>query len=77
MFDILFLVILIPLFDRVIYPALDNRGHHLSLRVRICVGMVFAVLAVVCAGGIETWRLSIYWRNGTQNVHYQTIGMLV
>ncbi|ELU04156.1 hypothetical protein CAPTEDRAFT_167732 [Capitella teleta] len=74
LFDIIFLIVLIPLMDRVVYPALDRRGHHLSLRGRIFIGMIFGVFAVGCAGGLESWRMHIYWLNGTENVHWQEIG---
>ena len=60
--------------DRIIYPALDRRGYHMSLRVRIMIGMAFGVLAVACAGGVEMYRRHVYWLNGTQHVHWQTIG---
>jgi peptide/histidine transporter 3/4 len=74
LFDIVFLIILIPLMDRVVYPALDRRGRPLSLRVRMLIGMVFSLLAVACAGGLEMWRLDVYWANNTQNIHWQYIG---
>lgn len=73
-FDIVFLVVFIPIFDRVVYPFLDKKGYHLSLRSRIAIGMVIAVLAVACAGSLEMYRLHIYWLNGTENVRWQYIG---
>ena len=60
--------------DRVIYPRLDRSGHHLSLRCRIFIGMVFAVLSVTTAGALEAYRLSVYWKNGTEHVYHQNIG---
>ncbi len=38
LFDVIFLIILLPVMDRVIYPRLDASGHNLSLRVRILIG---------------------------------------
>ena len=71
LFDVIFLIILIPLMDRVIYPYLDRKGFVLSLRIRILVGMLFSVAAVVVAGVVEWYRLKIYEE---RSCYIQTIG---
>ncbi|KAK2163043.1 hypothetical protein NP493_1487g00022 [Ridgeia piscesae] len=74
LFDVFFLIFLIPLFDRLIYPRLDRVGLTPSLRTRIAVGMVFSIASVCTAGSIERYRLDTYWRNGTENIYWQKIG---
>ena len=68
---------LLPLFDRVIYPHLDKRGYNLNLRVRIIIGMLFSMLAVGLAGVLEMYRLKVYWKDGVQHPHIQKIGKIV
>jgi len=75
LFNVMFILVLLPLLDRVIYPLLDRRGISPSLRVRMLIGMFFSVLAMVVAGCVETNRLDIYWHNGTNHTHWQMIGM--
>ena len=74
LFDVIFLIIMLPIMDRLIYPWLDRRGQSPSLRARIAVGMVFSFASVCVAGGLEMYRLSVYWENGTEHVHQQIIG---
>ncbi|XP_077867801.1 solute carrier family 15 member 4-like [Saccoglossus kowalevskii] len=62
LFDVVLLLILIPVMDRVIYPCLDKRGCHLSMLKRIAIGMIFSVLAMICAGGLEIIRKNC-WEN--------------
>ena len=59
---------MLPFFDRVIYPQLDRRGYKLTLRTRIIIGMFFSAVAVVVAGGVESYRRTI------NVVHVQYIG---
>ena len=111
LFDVIFLIVLIPVMDRIIYPRLDATGWHLSLRMRILigqcrsfgelskqvlkgrsnvfgsianegnfchkllVGMVFAILSICTAGGLEMMRLHYYWKDNKEHIHYQCIGM--
>ena len=75
LFDIIFLILLIPLFDRVIYPALDRRGYMLSPRLRIVIGMILSMCSMVVAGLLEMYRLSVYWKNGTEHIYWQFVGM--
>ena len=74
LFDVIFLILLLPLFDRLVYPRLDRAGLTPTLRGRIVIGMIFSVVAVCTAGVVETYRLAVYWRNGTENTYWQRIG---
>lgn len=55
--DIIFLIILIPFVDRVLYPRLAKAGYPFTMVNRIAVGMLFATLAVCVAGTVEMFRL--------------------
>jgi len=70
----MFILLLLPVLDRVIYPLLDRLGISPSLRVRMLTGMVISVLAMLVAGCVEKNRLDIYWSNGTNHTHWQMIG---
>ena len=74
LFDVICIIVLLPLFDRAIYPALDRRGYTPPLRSRIMVGMVFSGIAVVVAGFLEMYRLHVYLKG---HVHNQTIGEII
>lgn len=62
LFDVVFLIILLPLFDRVIYPYLKKRDMHVGIVCRISVGMMFATIAVLVAGIVELLRLRAVWK---------------
>lgn len=62
LFDVAFLIILLPLFDRVIYPYLKKRDMHVGIVCRISVGMMFATIAVLVAGIVELQRLKAVWK---------------
>lgn len=59
MFDVIFLLIFIPLLDRLIYPFLDQKNCQISLLFRIILGMAFAVMSMLVAGALETYRLDL------------------
>lgn len=61
LFDAVFVIIMLPLFDRVIYPRLDRAGYPFTFTKRILLGMVFAVAAMVVAGVVEHYRLQSFW----------------
>ncbi|XP_076452782.1 solute carrier family 15 member 4-like [Babylonia areolata] len=62
LFDVVILVFLLPLFDRVIYPWIERRsGHPVGISWRILLGMVFAAVAMVVAGVLEHYRLKTFW----------------
>jgi len=58
-FDTIVIIILIPLFDRVVYPAVIRRGYRCSNLQRTGVGYVFAVLAMLAAAAVERGRLNL------------------
>ncbi|XP_077995532.1 solute carrier family 15 member 4-like [Glandiceps talaboti] len=64
LFDIILLLILIPIMDRCVYPCLERRGYNLSMLKRIAIGMVFSVCAMVCAGIVEIERRRCLENNG-------------
>ncbi|XP_046340255.2 solute carrier family 15 member 4-like [Haliotis rufescens] len=61
LFDVVFLILLLPLFDRVIYPRLAKAGRPFGMTKRIIVGMVFAMAAMIVAGVVEHYRLEAFW----------------
>ena len=62
LFDVIMLIILLPFFDRVIYPRIERRtGNPVSISWRILLGMIFAVAAMVVAGVVEHYRLRAFW----------------
>jgi len=75
LFNVVFILTLLPLLDRIVYPLLDRRGISPSLRVRMLIGMMFSVMAMLVAGCVERNRLDIYWHNGTNHTHWQMIGL--
>ncbi|XP_014670145.1 PREDICTED: solute carrier family 15 member 4-like [Priapulus caudatus] len=72
LFDVVLLILLIPLFSQLIYPALDRRKMHCPLLLRIVTGMFFAVLSVCLAGGVEMYRLQAI--SQSNNTIVQVIG---
>lgn len=81
LFDVSFVIMLIPVMDRLVYPRLDKAGYHFSMAKRMMVGMGVATIAVAVAGAVETRRLQIFWpfpddprRNATV---FQKIGELL
>ncbi|XP_064612168.1 solute carrier family 15 member 4-like [Liolophura sinensis] len=61
LFDVVFVIMLIPVMDRLVYPRLDKAGCHFSMAKRMMVGMGVATIAVAVAGAVETRRLQIFW----------------
>lgn len=56
LFDVVVVILLLPILDRCIYPALVRRGYNISLFYRILFGMFFSMLSVLAAGGLELAR---------------------
>ena len=75
LFNVIFVLILVPLLDRIVYPALDRAGLSPSLKTRIMIGMCVAVAAILAAGVTEHFRLAKYWEGGINHTHYQKIGI--
>ncbi|XP_035208785.1 solute carrier family 15 member 4-like [Stegodyphus dumicola] len=67
LFNVLFLIIFIPLMNQVIYPYLDKQGIKIGLLTRMAFGMVCATLSMFIAGGIEIWRLDFIHNKHTVN----------
>ena len=55
--DTLGVLILIPIVDKVLYPLLAKCGIRLSQLQRIGVGMLITTASMLCAGGIEFFRV--------------------
>ena len=62
-FDILFVIILIPVFDRIIYPRLARAGRPMGFVLRVSIGMVIAAISVCVAGVVEHYRLESVYQN--------------
>ena len=58
-FDTVSVVLLIPLFDRVVYPAFDRRGRRLSSLRKSGTGLLVAVASMLAAAALEHWRLRL------------------
>jgi hypothetical protein len=56
-FDVLAILVLVPVFDRGIYPYLKRKGYPLSMLQKIGWGFVFALLGMLVAGLVEIARL--------------------
>lgn len=67
LFNVVIIVIFIPLMEKVILPWLDKNGRPISLQQRIIIGMVFAAFAMIAAGLVEFQRLKtiFYSKNDT------------
>ncbi|XP_064620190.1 solute carrier family 15 member 4-like [Lineus longissimus] len=74
LFDVIVVIILIPIMNRLIYPKLDRMNRPLLLKNRIAIGMAVSVLAIICAGVVENQRLAIFWKNGTEHPVPQVVG---
>jgi len=55
--DVSFVLVLIPIMDKFVYPWLDKKGWSLSVFTRISIGFLFAVGSMVVAGGVEIARV--------------------
>lgn len=62
-FDIIFVIILIPVFDRIIYPRLAKAGRPMGFVLRVSLGMMIAASAVCVAGVVEHYRLKSVYQN--------------
>jgi len=57
LFDTLVIIVLIPLFDKCLYPTLHRWGLRLTMLRKIGIGFFFAALSMLAAGVIEVMRL--------------------
>ena len=78
LFDVVMLVVLIPIMDRIIYPWIRHKGWNFSMVKRMTIGLGFSMLAILIAGVVERQRLRGYWMkpenfNTTGNCNYTQI----
>lgn len=77
LFDVVFLILLLPLFDRVIYPYWARRGKPVGMVFRISLGMMFATFAVLIAGIVELFRLKAVWKYPDEECCSSTINQTI
>ena len=58
LFDVIPILVLVPLFDRVLIPCLRRRGLRVTMLQRMGAGFVFAAASMACAGVVEAVRKS-------------------
>jgi len=63
LFNSLVILILVPLFDRVLYPVLRKNNISFTPLRRIGVGFLLAILGMIYSGGLEVYRLELYKDN--------------
>ena len=68
LFDQFFLMIAIPILTSFLYPVFDRAGIRLSLLFRIGVGMLFSAIAVMAAGGLETYRINLWHTDNSTHI---------
>ncbi|XP_030847964.1 solute carrier family 15 member 4 isoform X2 [Strongylocentrotus purpuratus] len=73
LFDVVVVIILLPILDRCIYPCLIRRGYNVSLFYRIFFGMLFSMLSVLTAGGLELARKDCYYNTPNCTLN-ETVG---
>ncbi|KAG0729059.1 Solute carrier family 15 member 4 [Chionoecetes opilio] len=73
LFNQLFLIGAIPVLTTFLYPVMDRAGIRLSMLFRIGIGMVFSILAVMVAGGLESYRIFL-WRTDNSSHIEQVVG---
>lgn len=54
--DVCFVLMLIPIMDKIVYPWLDKKGWRLSVFKRISIGFLFAMGSMIVAGIVEIER---------------------
>ena len=64
LFEITVLLLLIPLVDRIVYPALRRAGIDFTPLKKIAVGMLFATGSVMMAGVMEIQRKKFLANHG-------------
>lgn len=78
--DIIFVIILIPVFDRIIYPRLARARKPMGFVFRVSIGMLIAASAVCVAGVVEYFRLKSVYPNREEpccrHTIEQTVGMI-
>lgn len=67
LFNVIFLIIFIPLLNHVIYPCLSKHGMQISMLTRMGIGMVCAASSMIIAGCLELCRLHFITENQVVN----------
>jgi hypothetical protein len=56
-FDTIAIILLVPVFDQLVYPFCKRKGFQLTMLKKIGIGFIFALLAMVIAAIVEKARL--------------------
>lgn len=56
-FNNLSILILVPLFEQVLYPYIKSSGYNLTMLKKMGYGFIFATSAMIMAALIEIWRI--------------------
>ncbi|ESO97977.1 hypothetical protein LOTGIDRAFT_103713 [Lottia gigantea] len=75
--DAMILILMLPLFDRVIYPRLAKAGRPFTMTKRIYVGMIFAMASMVVAGVVEHFRLKSFWPHNDEPCKNNSVMQLI
>ncbi|CAE1313195.1 SLC15A3_4 [Acanthosepion pharaonis] len=77
LFNVVIIVIFIPLMEKVILPWLDKNGRPISLQQRIIIGMVFAAFAMIAAGLVEFQRLKTIFYSKNNNCQCEMVKQIL
>ncbi|XP_045171145.2 solute carrier family 15 member 4-like [Mercenaria mercenaria] len=72
LFDVVLLIFLIPVLDRIIYPWIRQKGWNFTMVMRIMIGFAYALVAICVAGLVEHFRLKTYWESYRPNITNNT-----
>jgi peptide/histidine transporter 3/4 len=61
------ILLLVPLFEQYMFPALNKAGYTLTMLIKIGMGFVFAIMAMIMAALIEVYRM----QNVPANAYYE------
>lgn len=61
----MFVILFVPVFEKCVYPSLESRQSSPSINLRMFLGLLCAVFAMLCAGGVEVKRLELVHQNRT------------
>ena len=76
--DTLGVLVLIPIVDKLIYPCLARFNFRPSQLQRIGIGMLIATASMVCAGGMEVFRIRnccMFQSRGDKNIQVASISI--
>jgi len=58
-FDTIAILLLVPVFDQFVYPFFKRSGYPLTMLLKIQLGFLVALLAMITAGVVEQFRLEV------------------